>query len=203
GQGVGGVRAGAGDRAGGGRRDRGGGGGGAPHREGAGAAGGDAEGDGGGVGAGGGDRVDPGGGVRADGVRAGDHGADVPAVCGDDRGLGGDLGVQRADAVAGAGGDAAAAAEAGAGTGGGVLSRVQPVVRPRDRRLRVHGGAPHPQGGYHAGPAAGDHRRGRAPRPTAALRVRPRGRPGLHVDQRPASGGGVGAAHRHRVRSDR
>ena len=80
------------------------------------------------------------GGLRPDGVHPGHHRPAVPAVRGDHRGVGDHLGLQRADAEPGAGGPAAAAAQADARAARGVLPLVQPVVRPRHRRLRARSG---------------------------------------------------------------
>ncbi len=89
------------------RRRRGGG---APHRGGHDAARRDAEGDGGGVGPGRQHRADSRVGVHPGRLHERHSGAAEQAVRDHDRDLGADLGVQRADAVAGAVGDAAEAA---------------------------------------------------------------------------------------------
>ena len=84
------------------------------------------QGDGGGVGAGRQHRADPGVGVHPGRVHGRHPGTAEQAVRDHDRHLGADLGVQRADAVAGARGDAAAAAEGSAGLLGGFFGAVQP-----------------------------------------------------------------------------
>ena len=66
-------------------------------------------------------------------LMGGIHGPLEPAVRDHDRGLGADLGVQRADAVAGARGDAAAARGSARGLLGALLRRVQPVASTRAR----------------------------------------------------------------------
>ena len=96
------VRPGAGHRPGRGRRHRRGRGGRAPHRARHVPEGRQPQGDGRSVGAGDRDRAHPGGGLRADGLHPRHHRTAVPAVRRDDCGIGGDLGVQRADAQPGA-----------------------------------------------------------------------------------------------------
>ena len=97
------VRTGAGDRHRGGRRDRGGGGGAAPHLTmGIAPARGHDSGHGTGFGAGGGDRVHSGRGVHSGGVSGRNQRPDLPAVRADHRGVGVDLGVQRAVVESGA-----------------------------------------------------------------------------------------------------
>ena len=93
------------------RRDRRRGGGRASHRGGHEPEGRDAAGDGGSLRPGRRHRADPGGGVHPGRVDGRHPGAAEPAVRDHDRRVGADLGLQRADAVAGAVGDAAAAAE--------------------------------------------------------------------------------------------
>ena len=74
--------------------------------------------------------LDPGRRVHPDGVHPGHHRADVSAVRGDDRGVGPDLGVQRAHAEPGALGAAPAAAAGDARPAGGVLPGLQPRGSP-------------------------------------------------------------------------
>ena len=197
------LRTGAGDRAGGRRRHRGGGGGGAPYRARHDAARRDRAGDGGGRRPGDRDRADSGGGVRADGVHSGNHGAALSAVRGDDRGVGGVLGLQRVDLEPGAFGDAAAPEEAGPGAAGGVLPRIQQGLRPGDRRVCEHLQTPDPQG-RRLVPAAGAFCSGRGILREACARGLSAGRgPGLRLRRTATAGRVVVAAHGGRLQSRR
>ena len=134
------------------RRDRRRRGGRASHRGRDGAARGDAEGDGRSLGPGRQHRADPGAGVHSGRVHGRHPGQPEQAVRDHDRHLGADLGVQRADAVAGARRDVAAAAQ-GRAAARRLLPRVQPGVRSRVERLRPRQPRADPQGRASASPS--------------------------------------------------
>ena len=98
-----------------------------------------AQGDGGGVGPGRGDRADPGRRLRADRVHPGHHRAALPAVRGDHRRLGADLGLQRAHAEPGARRRCCCGPKRETrGPLGAFFRGFNRVVRPGHRRLRGH-----------------------------------------------------------------
>jgi hydrophobic/amphiphilic exporter-1 (mainly G- bacteria), HAE1 family len=127
----------------------------------------------------------------------------LPAVRGDDRGLGRLLRLQRAHAQPCAGGADPATAKGGARPTRRVLPLVQQVVRARDRWLRQLVPPPHQAPGH--GPAVPRrYRRGRGlPGLATADRLRSRRGSGLLLHERAAAGGGVAAAHRRRLQADR
>ncbi len=145
------------------------------------------------------DRLRADGGVPADRLPRRPGRRDVPAVRRDDRGVGGDLGLRRADADTGA-------VRLGAAARGRRQSRraraLQPLVRAHDGQVRERRRLP--AAAHDARPRPGrDHAGGHVCAVSRGARgARAQGRPGLHHGHPDPAGRGVPAAHRGRQPED-